>query len=328
MWSRQERTICRTQALTGVLTLSAPTISATISKAVLSPSASASRLLPSSSPTWRRASAIFALGSRNGRPCPGRQRSTSSGSTSSRLREELADRVGAVAVVEEEHGAAEQVIAGDHQLALGLVQDDVRGRMTRRLVDLPGAEVGLHLDPGQEIAVGLDDRVDPVVVVAAAGLAVTFEPGDRDAALARHLEPLLERRRRVVGEQAHVLPGRVHPELAAGALDDRRRQPVVIGVGVGADEQPHVLEPEAGLGQREVELAHPPLPPMPVSKRTMPPSAATAQTLPCGTPGQGSGSRNLQTPGSTFSARGASGRLRSSAIARAILSGVSRHLAA
>ena len=46
----------------------------------------------------------------------------------------------------------------------------------------------------------------------------------------------------------------------------------------------------------------------------MPPSAATAQTLPCGTPGQGSGSRSLQTPGSTFSARGASGRLRSSAI--------------
>ena len=40
-WSRQERTICRTQALTGVLTFSAPTISATISKAVRSPSASA-----------------------------------------------------------------------------------------------------------------------------------------------------------------------------------------------------------------------------------------------------------------------------------------------
>src|SRR3954451_13885853 len=60
-----------------------------------------------------------------------------------------------------------------------------------------------------------------------------------------------------------------------------------------------------------------PLPPIPVSKRTMPPSAATAQTLPCGTPGQGSAKRSLQTPGRTFSTRGASGRLRSSAIAAA-----------
>src|SRR5215213_10405438 len=54
-----------------------------------------------------------------------------------------------------------------------------------------------------------------------------------------------------------------------------------------------------------------PLPPIPVSKSTMPPSsgAATAQTLPCGTPGQGRASRSRQTPGSTFSPRGASGRL-------------------
>ncbi len=173
--------------------------------------------------------------------------------------EELADRVGSVAVIEEEDGAAEQVIAGDHQLALGLVQDDVRGRVAGGLVDLPGAEVRLHLDPGKEVAVGLDDRVDAGVVIVLAGLAVAFEPGDRDAALPRHLEPLLERRRRVVGEQAHVLPGRVHPELATGPLDDRRRQPVVVGVGVGADQQLHVLEAEAGLAEGEVELAHPAL---------------------------------------------------------------------
>ena len=141
-----------------------------------------SRILPSSSSTWRRASAIFASGSRKGRPWPGRQRSTSSGSTSSRPREELADRVGAVAVVEEEDGAAEQVVAGDQQLALGLVQDDVRGGVAGGLVDLPGAEVGLDLDPGQQVAVGLDDRVDPGVVVVAAGLAVALQrrrPGRR-----------------------------------------------------------------------------------------------------------------------------------------------------
>src|SRR3982751_5408956 len=48
-----------------------------------------------------------------------------------------------------------------------------------------------------------------------------------------------------------------------------------------------------------------PLPPMPVSKRTIPSPLSIAQALPCGTPGQGSGKRSRQTPGSTFSVRGA-----------------------
>ena len=68
--------------------------------------------------------------------------------------DELAHRVGRVAVVEEERDPAEQVVAGDQQPALGLVQDDVRGRVAGRLVHLPGAEVGLDLDPGDELAVG------------------------------------------------------------------------------------------------------------------------------------------------------------------------------
>src|SRR4051794_20108 len=42
---------------------------------------------------------------------------------------------------------------------------------------------------------------------------------------------------------------------------------------------------------------------MPVSTRTMPSPAASAQALQCGTPGQGSGSRILHTPGSTRSPR-------------------------
>jgi hypothetical protein len=79
---------------------------------------------------------------------------------------ELADRVGAVPMVEEEDGAAEQVVAGDHQPALGLVQDDVRGGVAGGLVDLPGAVVGLDLDPGQQVAVGLDDRLDAGFVIA------------------------------------------------------------------------------------------------------------------------------------------------------------------
>src|SRR3954469_13513921 len=42
---------------------------------------------------------------------------------------------------------------------------------------------------------------------------------------------------------------------------------------------------------------------MPVSTRTMPSPAASAHALQCGTPGQGSGSRSRQTPGSTRSPR-------------------------
>src|SRR3954447_666491 len=84
-WSRQERTICRTQALAGLLTISGPMMSSTISKAVRPPFPSAARTFPSSSSTWRRDSAIFASGSRKVRPWPGRTRSKSSPSTTSRL---------------------------------------------------------------------------------------------------------------------------------------------------------------------------------------------------------------------------------------------------
>ena len=52
-----------------------------------------------------------------------------------------------------------------------------------------------------------------------------------------------------------MLPAGVHPELAPGPLAQRRREAVVIGVGVGADEEPDVLDPEAGLGERQIEMA-------------------------------------------------------------------------
>ena len=119
--------------------------------------------------------------------------------------------------------------------------------------------------------------------------------------------PLLQRRGGVVGEQADVLPGRVHPELAARRLDDRRGEAVVVGVGVGADEQPHVLEPEPGLGEGEVELAQPALAADPGVEED---DAAVGGDRPGvavrdARPGQ----RQPQPPdpGSTLSVRGASG---------------------
>ena len=57
--------------------------------------------------------------------------------------QELADRVGRVADVEVLRDAAEQVVAGDQQPPLGLVQADVRGRVAGRLDHVPGAGVGL-----------------------------------------------------------------------------------------------------------------------------------------------------------------------------------------
>ena len=68
--------------------------------------------------------------------------------------EELAGRVGGVAVVEEERDPAEQVVAGDQQAALGLVEDDVGRRVAGRLVGAEEAEVGRHLDAVDQLAVG------------------------------------------------------------------------------------------------------------------------------------------------------------------------------
>ena len=62
----------------------------------------------------------------------------------------------------------------------------------------------------------------------------------------------------ILRRAGHVLVVRVHPQLAAGGLDDRRGQAVVVGVRVRADEQAHVLEPQPGLVERALELAERP----------------------------------------------------------------------
>ena len=69
--------------------------------------------------------------------------------------QELADGVGRVADVEVLRDAAEQVVAGDQQPLLGLVQADVRRRVAGRLDHLPGAGVGLDHDARDEVAVGV-----------------------------------------------------------------------------------------------------------------------------------------------------------------------------
>ena len=70
--------------------------------------------------------------------------------------------------------------------------------------------------------------------------------------------------------------------------------------------QADVLDPEAGLGERQVELRSPPLPPMPVSKRTMPSPARDRPGVAVRDPRPGQGSRSRQIPGRIRSVRGAS----------------------
>ena len=169
--------------------------------------------------------------------------------------QELAGRIGRVAVVVVQRDAAEQVVAGDQDPALLLVEADVRRRVAGRLVDPPGAQVGVDLDARHEVAMRLDDPRD-AVALAAARLAVALQRLLGDAALAGDLDAAIERGLGVARGAEHVLVVGVHPQLAAGALDDRRGLPVVVGVRVRADQQPDVLELEVDLRERALEVGH------------------------------------------------------------------------
>jgi hypothetical protein len=51
-----------------------------------------------------------------------------------------------------------------------------------------------------------------------------------------------------------VLVVGVHPQLAAGAVDDVARLPVVVGVRVRADDEPDVVEAQVHLAERALEV--------------------------------------------------------------------------
>ena len=130
--------------------------------------------------------------------------------------------------------------------------------MPGRLVDAPAAQIRLDLDTFDEIPGRLHHRGSDPEVAAAAGFAIGLEHLRRHAALAGDLEAALECFRRIHDGLRHVLVVRMHPELAAGRVDDRPGLAEMVRVGVGADEQPHVLEPQSGLVERELELAQRP----------------------------------------------------------------------
>ena len=131
----------------------------------------------------------------------------------------------------------------------------MRGRVPGRLVHLPAAEVGLDLDAGHQVAVGQHDLGD------ARSLAPCAPPGRPRAhsggtPLWRATSSRRSSQRAGSSPRCgHVLVVRVHPQLAPGALDDRRRQAVVVGVRVGADHQPHVLHAQARPGRARARAA-------------------------------------------------------------------------
>src|SRR5438067_389645 len=128
--------------------------------------------------------------------------------------------------------------------------------MAGGVVDVPRAEVGLHHHTRHELALRHHDLHD-AHALALARVLVLAQRLLWHSALARHLEPALERALRVLGRARHVLVPRVHPELAPRGLHDRRSQAVVIGVRVGATDQAHVLQRQPGLAERLLEPAKP-----------------------------------------------------------------------
>jgi hypothetical protein len=165
--------------------------------------------------------------------------------------EVLGHRVGRGAGVEVERDAPEQVVAGDQQAPLGLVEADVARRVAGRLDDVPVAEVGRDRVALDQLAVDLE-RAGLAAALAAAALDPALDGVRRDAALVGDDDAPLERLLGVVVGVVRVVA--VHPDLAARARGDRRRLAAVVDVRVGAHDQPHVLELEVRLVERPLEV--------------------------------------------------------------------------
>ena len=207
------------------------------------PVASAPRTASRLRATSSRLASMWPATSVNGRAWPASASRASSALDDVERVQELADRVRRVADVEVLRDAAEQVVAGDQQPLLGLVQADVRRRVAGRLDHLPGAGVGL--DPSRRGRGPGRSTASPAWPVPwprrSRPSAAAAPPARRSAARPRSSVE--------VGRAGVQLPGRMHPDLAAGALGDRRRLPAVVDVGVGDHDQLDVADPEAGLAR-------------------------------------------------------------------------------
>ena len=185
---------------------------------------------------------------------PGTAARRSASTTSSEL-QEFPDRVGRVAVVEVQRDAPEQVVAGDQQAPLGLEQAHVRGGVAGGLVGAlqsPRSVSIRHPRRGASRS-GSIDRRDAAPCGSALG-GVAAQRLLRHAALARDLQPPRERAPRGLRPCGACARGWGASTARSPALHDRRRLAVVIGVGVGADHQAHVLKAQVAHRQRPLEV--------------------------------------------------------------------------
>ncbi len=167
--------------------------------------------------------------------------------------EVFGDGVVAPAVVVVEGDASEDVIAGEQEAALGLVERDVARRVARGLDGPPGSDDRLDFDALDEVAVGFDEPGDSVLHGAAL-LAVVLQELFGHSALAADRDALFEEPFGVLERFGHVAVVGVHPQLAAGGVDDGLGLAVVVDVRVRADEQARLLDRLADLVQRLAEL--------------------------------------------------------------------------
>ena len=162
--------------------------------------------------------------------------------------------IGRPAVVEVERDPAEQVVARDQQPALGLVQARrarARARASRGRATCRGRSRPRRRGGGR----GRPRAARTCRVPRSARL---LDPAPqrrlRHAALARDLDPPRERRLRIARPARSGARGAGASTARSPARLDRRRLPAVVDVGVRADEQAHVLEPQPDLLERPLEV--------------------------------------------------------------------------
>ena len=142
--------------------IGSPYSSGTTSYAVIGPrSATISRTRARRCPTSARLASMCAATSVNVRAWPARHSRASRRLHDVERVQELADRVVRPAVVEVQRHAPEQVVAGDQDAPLDLVQADVRRRVAGRLVHGPSPEVGLDDDASTRSRSGSTSRLTP-----------------------------------------------------------------------------------------------------------------------------------------------------------------------
>ena len=239
----------------------------------------------------------------NGRPWPDSASRASSASTLSSELEELADRVGRVAGVEVQRDAPEQVVAGDQQPALGLVQADVR-RARGRASRSPASRRGRSRRSRPRSARGRRASVPAWPVPWLRRCSTQRCSGASGTPLWRAISS----RRASACSRSPAAPCGARGSGASTPRSRRARRsaaPARSGRRARACRRSAARARSAGRPGRARARGAPSSPARACRcrrARSRRP-AASAHALQCGTPGHGSGSRSRHTPGRTFSPR-------------------------